>query len=44
MYLVVTEFRFDTMLYSNLSEEYSDAVHIKCSRKSPLAGCSPLLI
>jgi len=30
--LLVTKFRFDTMLYCNLNNEDSDAVHIEFSR------------
>jgi len=31
-YLLITELRFDTILYSKLTYETSDACHIKCSR------------
>jgi len=31
-YLLIMELRFDTMLYSNLGNENSDADHIKCLR------------
>jgi len=30
--LLIIEFRFHAMLYSNVGNEYSDAGHIKCSR------------
>jgi len=36
--LLVTEFRFDAMLCSNLGNENSDAGHIKCSRGPHLAN------
>jgi len=36
-YLLIIEFRFDAMLYSNSGEETSDAGHIKCSRGPHLA-------
>jgi len=31
-HLLIMELRFDAILYSNLSNENSDAGHIKCSR------------
>jgi len=30
-YLLIVELPFDSMLYSNLGNENSDVVHIKCS-------------
>jgi len=36
-YLLIMELRFDAMLYSNPSNENSDAGHIKCSHGPYLA-------
>jgi len=32
-FLLITLLRFDAILYSELGNENSDAVHIKCSRE-----------
>jgi len=37
-YLLIMELRFGARLFSNLANENSDAVHIKCSRGSHLAA------